>query len=110
MRDRPDLTYPLLPDAVDLDAPVHARGASVTTHAAVDDFEWPEAGPSRLPASADLENGSTAEPRMGPYGSKMVAAMTGAVTTSLLSKPISEPHARSHGAGGSPRFGIDEVQ
>ena len=43
----------------------------------VDDFKWPEAGPSD-PAKRQA--------KVGPFGAKAVAAITGAVTTSLLSE------------------------
>ncbi|KAK4685168.1 hypothetical protein P7C73_g4993, partial [Tremellales sp. Uapishka_1] len=68
----PDLIYPDLPDA-EADIPLgRARAASL------DDFEWPEAGPS----------GSGGEAKLGPLGSKAVAAITGAITTSLLMTPF----------------------
>lgn len=94
MRERPDLTYPLLPDAADLDSPRHplpvdhTRAATGSSNVpGGDDFEWPEAGPSRLPAAeGPVSSGDVPQARLGPYGAKMVAAMTGATTTSLLSK------------------------
>ncbi len=68
MRGLPDLTNPVLPDVEDLHQlprrPVDAA-----------DFEWPESGPSEPKNTA----------KVGPFKAKVVAAMTGAMTTSLLS-------------------------
>ncbi len=68
-----DLTYPTLPDARDMDRSARPDAG---------DFEWPEAGPSEP---------SKRKPKLGPSGAKVVAAMTGAMTTSLLSVFISSP-------------------
>ena len=67
MRAQADLSYPLLPDPNDLSSPARSLHA-------VDDFDWPESGPSQ-PRKA----------KVGPFGAKVVAAMTGAMSTSLLS-------------------------
>jgi hypothetical protein len=69
-----DLSNPSLPDADDLR--VSAR--PVTADTLVQETEWPESGPSRIPD----------EPRMSPFGAKLVAAMTGASATSLLSRSM----------------------
>ncbi|WWD22880.1 hypothetical protein CI109_107375 [Kwoniella shandongensis] len=91
----PDFTIPLLPDADDLPLPRSAR----SHHHQIDgeEYEWPEAGPSTPSATQD-------EGRIGPFGAKAVAAMTGALATSLLMTPFDvlktrlqtvPPHPRS---------------
>lgn len=56
-----------------------------------DEFEWPESGPSRLPSistapSVSLPSEDVPKGRLGPFGAKVAASMTGAVVVSLLSK------------------------
>lgn len=58
----PDLEIPGLPDA---------------SEDLSQDFDWPEAGPSKPAANSGI---------VGPVGAKAIAAMTGAMTTSLLSE------------------------
>jgi hypothetical protein len=78
----PDLLNPYLPDMADLDPPITTRvlvqegGMSVRNA----DVEWPESGPSSQP----MQTGQ--QPKVGPFGAKVIAAMTGATVTSLLSK------------------------
>ena len=87
MRPRPDLTYPALPDPDDLDRPT-APGRSVDRGSSSlrdDSFEWPASGPSESSKEKGLD-ASTQGDKIGPFGAKVVAAMTGAVTTSLLSE------------------------
>lgn len=62
---RPDLEDPILPDAVEDLTP---------------EFEWPEAGPSK---AGGAQRSALSDQTLGP---KAIAAMTGALTTSLLSK------------------------
>ncbi|WVW81450.1 hypothetical protein I302_103444 [Kwoniella bestiolae CBS 10118] len=82
-RPHPDLTYPLLPDAQDdlpiptASRPVRQGGLSLRD----EDYEWPEAGPSTL---KQTNTGAG----VGPFGAKAVAAMTGAMATSLLMTPF----------------------
>lgn len=81
---RPDLVNPYLPDMADLDAsvssiPIEQGGMSVRARPA-GDVDWPESGPSSQP----MQIGN--QPKVGPFGSKVIAAMTGAIVTSLLSK------------------------
>ncbi|WWC67145.1 uncharacterized protein I206_101052 [Kwoniella pini CBS 10737] len=100
MRSHPDLTYPLLPDAQD-DLPIPSTSRSIRqggmslrdTEISEGEYEWPEAGPSQ-----------PKENKIGPFGAKVVAAMTGAMTTSLLMTPFDvlktrlqtvQPHPRS---------------
>lgn len=63
---RPDLEFSELPDAVEDLAP---------------NLEWPEAGPS-----TGVERSALSDRTLGP---KAIAAMTGALTTSLLSAYLS---------------------
>lgn len=89
----PDLSIPVLPDPDDIfntspaptSADLHARVAG----GVMGDIEWPESGPSRLPAGASARASASdkePEPALGPLGAKLVAAMTGAMMTSLLSE------------------------
>ncbi|WWC57772.1 uncharacterized protein I303_100307 [Kwoniella dejecticola CBS 10117] len=111
MRSHPDLTYPLLPDAQDdlpipaTQRPIRQGGMSLrdtVDHAQVNEgeYEWPEAGPSQ-----------PKESRVGPFGAKAVAAMTGAMATSLLMTPFDvlktrlqtvQPHPR-------PEYSISKI-
>ncbi|WWC97275.1 hypothetical protein V866_004154 [Kwoniella sp. B9012] len=83
-RPHPDLTYPLLPDAQDdLPIPTSARPirqGGMSLRPEDEEYEWPEAGPSTVKAKSS--NG------VGPFGAKAVAAMTGAMATSLLMTPF----------------------
>ncbi|WRT63381.1 uncharacterized protein IL334_000286 [Kwoniella shivajii] len=88
MRTHPDLTYPTLPDAQDdlplpqSSRPVGQGGMSLRHNKKEGDgdeeYQWPEAGPSTIKR----------EPTVGPFGAKAVAAMTGAMATSLLMTPF----------------------
>jgi hypothetical protein len=66
-----DLANPGLPDADDL----RMSARPVTADTLARETEWPDSGPSRIPD----------QPKMSPFGAKLVAAMTGASATSLLS-------------------------
>lgn len=101
---RPDLSIPVLPNPDDLhpNAPIRSplsRGALRTSQ---EEYEWPEAGPSRLVdhsaashvgfadagdhmAEAGEVGNGTHQGGIGPYQAKLIAAMTGAMATSLLS-------------------------
>ena len=88
MRSRPDLSYPAIPDAEEMDRPrrllsVEQGGTSLRD----DDFEWPESGPSESSKVKGLGpvEGTASQPLVGPFGAKAAAAMTGAMVTSLLS-------------------------
>ena len=48
------------------------------------DFEWPEAGPSR--PQVDTASGNAKKRALSPFGAKLIAAMTGASSTALLSE------------------------
>ncbi|CAD6573893.1 MAG: hypothetical protein TREMPRED_000958 [Tremellales sp. Tagirdzhanova-0007] len=65
-----------------------------TSPDAADDIEWPESGPSEP---------SRAKAKISRNGAKVVAAMTGAMTTSLLSmfSPLKLPHAALHCIAGT---------
>ncbi|WVR03237.1 hypothetical protein IAU60_000228 [Kwoniella sp. DSM 27419] len=106
MRPHPDLTYEILPDAEeDLPLPNNGRpfsrgGTNLRQIVDEADYEWPEAGPSSIPADTE----TTRKGSLGPFGAKAVAAMTGAMTTSLLMTPFDvlktrlqtvQPHVRS---------------
>lgn len=61
--------------------PVELGGMSVrSSSVGTADLDWPESGPSSQP----MQTGP--QPKLGPFGAKVVAAMTGATVTSLLSK------------------------
>lgn len=69
-----------------LDTPVDRGGLSLRG----DEYQWPESGPSGSRIEDD-EDEAVASPgkgtaKVGPFGAKLVAAMTGAMTTSLLSE------------------------
>jgi len=88
MRARPDLSYPAVPDAEELDQPrrlvsVEHGGTSLRE----EPFEWPESGPSESSKVKGL-GPAEAQPLVGPFGAKAAAAMTGAMVTSLLSKSL----------------------
>lgn len=95
MKERPDLSFPLAPD-VEADTlaarqrttPVSQGGTSLRPEHTdsvtnVNDFEWPESGPSGLP----IEEKEQAK-NIGPFGAKALASMTGAVAVSLLSESL----------------------
>lgn len=87
----PDLLNPYLPDTDDLHIPstptaselsVERGGASLRG-----DIDWPESGPSSRPMTTPSSpSGVGGQSKLGPFGAKVVAAMTGATATSLLSK------------------------
>ncbi|WVF66494.1 hypothetical protein IAT40_001234 [Kwoniella sp. CBS 6097] len=106
MRPHPDLTYPLLPDAQeDLPIPSNSRSVNqggLSLRPEDEDFQWPEAGPSNSQHVSAKED--PAQGTIGPFGAKAVAAMTGAMATSLLMTPFDvlktrlqtvQPHPRS---------------
>jgi hypothetical protein len=69
-----------------LNTPVDRGGLSLRG----DEYQWPESGPSGSRIEEDEEE-AVASPaggkaKVGPFGAKLVAAMTGAMTTSLLSE------------------------
>lgn len=124
MRERPDLTFPLAPDVREDVASAHLRQQAVrrggmnlrkdAEAVEVDEYKWPEAGPSRdrdklsssLNASTsaiEVEDGSSTSTslpdiastgKLGPFGAKLTASVTGAVVVSLLSK-LNDVHKRS---------------
>ncbi|WWC85499.1 uncharacterized protein L201_000363 [Kwoniella dendrophila CBS 6074] len=85
MRSHPDLTYPLLPDAQDdlpiptSSKPLRQGGMSLRENSSDEDYQWPEAGPSKARKSKN---------KIGPSGAKAIAAMTGAMSTSLMMTPF----------------------
>lgn len=88
MRSRPDLSYPGIPDAEEL---VHDerhvdRGGVSLREERGDGFEWPESGPSESSKVKGNDPLPSDGRSIGPFGAKVIAAMTGAMTTSLLSK------------------------
>lgn len=48
-------------------------------------YQWPESGSSHSSKQKGYVEEERDEPILGPFGAKVAAAMTGAVTTSLLS-------------------------
>ncbi|OCF39924.1 hypothetical protein I317_06298 [Kwoniella heveanensis CBS 569] len=110
MRSHPDLTYPLLPDAQE-DLPLTPKSRSVNPGGLSlrpedqhdGEFQWPEAGPSNSQV-LDARGEERTQGAIGPFGAKAVAAMTGAMATSLLMTPFDvlktrlqtvQPHPRS---------------
>lgn len=87
-----DLTNPALPDIEDLDQPTLARhvdqGGTSLRESDKGEYQWPESGSSHSSKLKGYdEHTSTGDgPILGPFGAKVAAAMTGAVTTSLLSE------------------------
>ncbi|KAK8844575.1 hypothetical protein IAR55_006422 [Kwoniella newhampshirensis] len=94
----PDLTIPLLPDAEDLPLPQSRSfsqgGMNLRPQLEGEEYEWPEAGPSTIKKN---------EPSVGPFGAKAVAAMTGALATSLLMTPFDVLKTRLQTAQPTPR-------
>ena len=94
MRIRPDLSFPALPDAAEMDLAQHrkmeAGGLSLREE---DQYQWPESGPSESSTERGLDTGAVDDdaPLVGPFEAKLAAAMTGAVVTSLLSKSLTTP-------------------
>ncbi|WVQ85145.1 hypothetical protein IAT38_007310 [Cryptococcus sp. DSM 104549] len=84
----PDLTIPLLPDADDLPLPPRPFDHDMNLRGHVDGpggdsgDDWPEAGPS------GESKGKGKGMDKGMFGAKAVAAMTGAMATSLLMTPF----------------------
>lgn len=74
-RQQPDLTLYSLPDPQELHARDPLAAMSLREGQGDGEYEWPESGPSEVNKGKGL----------GPFGAKAVAAMTGAVATSLLS-------------------------
>jgi len=91
MRPRPDLTFPAVPDAAEMDLAQHrkleAGGLNLREEG---EYQWPESGPSESSKERGLDTGAVDDnaPLVGPFEAKLAAAMTGAVVTSLLSKLI----------------------
>jgi hypothetical protein len=79
MPTHPDLLNPSLPDTDELNVSIsRARLPGMSLRDG--EYEWPESGPSSEPME-----GKGKKRKVGPFGAKVAAAMTGAMTTSLLS-------------------------
>ncbi|KAK1921421.1 mitochondrial carrier domain-containing protein [Papiliotrema laurentii] len=88
MKVRPDLSYPGVPDVDEL-VPHHPRHVDQGGTSLRDDsFEWPESGPSESSKVKGNDPRLEDDPAIGPFGAKVIAAMTGAMTTSLLMTPF----------------------
>ncbi|WVQ94101.1 hypothetical protein IAU59_001179 [Kwoniella sp. CBS 9459] len=113
MRAHPDLTYPLLPDAQE-DLPIPSQSRSVnqgglSLRPEDDDFRWPEAGPSNSQTVDMQQPQQTSQGTIGPFGAKAVAAMTGAMATSLLMTPFDVLKTRLQTVQPHPRSGTQSV-
>lgn len=86
MSPHPDLINPGLPDTDDLNPRPATSKLRSSMSLRDEEIEWPESGPSSIPM--DAEGGGKRKARVGPFGAKVVASMTGAMTTSLLSRFI----------------------
>mgnify|MGYP007001962411 CR=1 FL=1 len=87
MKVRPDLSYPGVPDVDELvHHPRHVDQGGTSLRD--DSFEWPESGPSESSKVKGNDPRLEDDPAIGPFGAKVIAAMTGAMTTSLLSRSL----------------------